>query len=315
MKLNYCQLPLGNFGDDLNVLIWSEIFGPVENFCDDIELWGIGTLLGKMGENRIKKLVLGTGGGTGTPKLSSTNWDVRWVRGPLTACKLGLPPATGLGDGSILWSGLEKYRGPRKDGPVGIIPHWKTTLEFDWEQLCLDADLLLINASQSPNQVTEQLHQCSRGLVESLHGAIFADTLGIPWAPIVLSKGFNTFKWNDWLATIGRVFTPFVMDRSLVGSLSLFQALKNRLSHTLGISYKSFNLSLRPVETASAEDVRHVVTQLREFSQNHSEFACSSEARVQRQRQSMLQECQRTADKYGLPFLKGGLLPMSQTQT
>ena len=130
MKLNYCQLPLGNFGDDLNVLIWGEIFGPVENVCDDIELWGIGTLLGKMGDKGIKKIVLGTGGGTRTPKLSSTNWDVRWVRGPLTACKLGLPSATGLGDASIMWSGLEKYRGPRKDGPVGIIPHWKTTLEL-----------------------------------------------------------------------------------------------------------------------------------------------------------------------------------------
>jgi succinoglycan biosynthesis protein ExoV len=214
-----------------------------------------------------------------------------------------------------MWSGLEKYKGPRKDGPVGIIPHWRTACEFDWEPLCLDADLLLIKASQSPNQVAEQLQQCSRVLVESLHGAIFADTLGIPWAPIVLSKGFNTFKWNDWLATIDRVFKPFVIDRSLVGSLSLFKAWKNLLSRTLNISYKSFNLSLKPIKKASAEDVRKVIIQLREFSQNHSEFACSTEARVKRQRQSMLQACQITADKYGLQFLKGELLTESQTRT
>lgn len=304
MKLQYCHLPNGNFGDDLNPLLWGETFGPMVHAPQSVELWGVGTLLGKIPHTGLPKVVLGTGGRRSTGKLHDPLWDVRWVRGPLTASRLGLPPDKGLGDAAILWSGLQEAVGPDAQGPVGLVTHWKTGHQFDWGRVARDAGLQLIDPTQSPIEVAQQLRQCSRVLTESLHGAIFADTLGIPWAPVILAHRFEKFKWCDWLATIGRDFAPFVMDRPLVDDLRLHKAVSNRLARILRVSYKAARPQLRPVRIATAADVRQVTQQLRAFAGESGRYGCSSEAAVQRQRRSMLQACERTAEDYGVEFLK-----------
>ncbi len=306
MKLQYCHLPAGNFGDDLNPLLWRETFGPMVRAPQSVELWGVGTLLRDMPFSARPKVVLGTGGVLDAPKLRGPLWDFRWVRGPLTAMRLGLPQDKGLGDPAILWSGLQDATGPEAGGPVGLVPHWRTTMDFDWVTLARRAGLQLIDPTQSPAQVVTQLRQCSRILAESLHGAIFADALGIPWAPVVLAHRFEKFKWRDWLATVDREFAPFIIDRPLVASQRRRKAIGNRLLRFLDWPYKSFNPQLRPVRMATSDDVTQVIRQLRAFAAESDRFACSSEARIRYQRLRMLQECERTAAAYGVAYLRSG---------
>ena len=45
-------------------------------------------------------------------------------------------------------------------------------------------------------------------LTESLHGAIFADTMGIPWTPFVTSRNVSALKWVDWTLSVGLDFAP-----------------------------------------------------------------------------------------------------------
>ena len=123
MKLQHCHLPVGNFGDDLNPLLWRETFGPMTRAPASVELWGVGTLLQNLPDSGAPKLVLGTGGGAKRRKPGSSLWDIRWVRGPMTAARLGLPKKKGLGDSAILWSGLQDPTGPNVQGPVGLVPH------------------------------------------------------------------------------------------------------------------------------------------------------------------------------------------------
>lgn len=305
MKLQYCHLPAGNFGDDLNPLLWRETFGPMWHAPQSVELWGVGTLLRNRPFSPMPKVVLGTGGLLKTPKLKGPLWDIRWVRGPLTASRLGLPHEKGLGDPAILWSGLKEACGPKVAGPVGLVPHWRTTLDFDWGGLARRAGLQLVDPTQSPAQVVGQLRQCSRILAESLHGAIFADALGIPWAPVVLAHRFEKFKWCDWLATVEREFTPFIIDRPLVASQRQRKAVGNRLLRFFDWSYKSFNPQLRPVRTATPDDVEQVIRQLRAFAAESERFACSTETSIRHQRLRMLQVCERTAEAYGVAYLRG----------
>ena len=132
MKLHYRAIPGGNFGDDLNLLVWPEIFPDLNEHHPAATLYGIGTILGGEHDPRALKVVLGSGlGYRSTPKLDGT-WDIRWVRGPYSAQLLGLSPDKALGDGALLWSGLATPGNRTADDVVGLIPHHATWESFDW---------------------------------------------------------------------------------------------------------------------------------------------------------------------------------------
>lgn len=45
-------------------------------------------------------------------------------------------------------------------------------------------------------------------LAESLHGAVFAGALGVPWRAVALARRFNDFKWHDWHHPYARAARP-----------------------------------------------------------------------------------------------------------
>jgi len=62
MKLMYCATSKGNFGDDLNLWLWNELFP--EGFFDDDEstqFYGIGTILHRKIDPAANKVVFGSG--------------------------------------------------------------------------------------------------------------------------------------------------------------------------------------------------------------------------------------------------------------
>ena len=94
-----------NFGDELNALLWPRL---LPGFFDDDAaalFLGIGSVLDARHETGAVKLVAGAGyGGYEPPPTLDANWIVHWVRGPLTARRLGLPEVCGLGDPAMLLS-------------------------------------------------------------------------------------------------------------------------------------------------------------------------------------------------------------------
>jgi succinoglycan biosynthesis protein ExoV len=60
-------------------------------------------------------------------------------------------------------------------------------------------------------------------VTEAMHGAIVADTLRIPWIPVVCSPEIATFKWRDWTASLDLPYRPIAIPPS-----SAFEALKHR---------------------------------------------------------------------------------------
>jgi len=302
MQIKYCPIEGGNFGDALNTMVWDKLFPNLTQLKDGILVYGIGTLLDGRHDRSRKKIVLGSGLGEAHAALPDPNWDFRWVRGPLSAHEFGISSDLALGDPAVLWPELRAGCGGTADGPIGLIPHYRTWDSYDWEAVAAHAGMVAINPRQTPGAVIEQTRGCSRIMAESLHGAICADAMAIPWAPCVLAHRFNDFKWMDWLATVHRPFTPMVADRPLVRSISKTKALANRLARLVHYKAHSRRPAMRPVAKATQADADRVSEALAAYAKNDANFACSKVVDVERQRQRMLAACNAFARDYGLRF-------------
>ena len=298
MRLKYCKLPQGNFGDDLNVELWPALFPDLEAKRPDVWLYGIGTILGGTQPDG-PKAVLGSGCGyRGTPRLGD-DWCVYWVRGPGTAAKCHLDPALGLGDAAVLYAPLHQELAP-VPGRIGLVPHHKSYDSWDWDALACEAGLYPIDPRQTPRQVADAIASCERVLTESLHGAIFADTLGVPWRAVVLARRFNDFKWQDWLDTLGMKLRTAEVHVELHRTLKPGKAFTNRLARWVGGPDERNHL--RPVRAATPSDVERVRQDLINIASEVTSFVLSDPNVRAVQQQRMREACARFAADYGLRF-------------
>ncbi len=298
--LKYCDIKGGNFGDDINLLLWNRLFPNLAELTEKVLIYGVGTLLDGRHNQSIRKVVLGSGIGEFNSALPDKNWDFRWVRGPMTAAEFRLPDESAIGDAAILWPELTP--GHDCDGPVGLIPHYATCDAFDWNNVSANAGMTVVNPRQSPNEVIAQMRGCSRILAESLHGAIFADAMGIPWAACILTHRFNEFKWHDWLATINRPYLPMIADRPLVRYISPGKAFANRLAKVIRYKQGTRCPALRPIAASTPSDANAVSHLLRQYALSTSSFYCSDRKMIALQRQLMRQRCAEFANDYRLQF-------------
>jgi hypothetical protein len=298
--LKYCRIDGGNFGDDINLQLWERLFPNLSILTGKVLFYGVGTLLDGRHDQTVRKVVLGAGIGETQVALADGNWDFRWVRGPKTAAEFGLSNDLALGDAAILWP--ELIAGHDLQGPIGLIPHYATWDTYDWVTVARNAGMVAINPREAPNVVIDQMRHCSRVLTESLHGAICADAMGIPWAVCVLAHRFNEFKWRDWLATIDRPYAPLMMDRPLVRNITFAKSCANRLARSIGYQRYTRHPELRPVGAATIVDSWSVSRSLSNYANRLANFACSDPTRIARQKKTMLVRCAEFARDYQLQF-------------
>jgi succinoglycan biosynthesis protein ExoV len=163
---------------------------------------GIGTIIGleTQGTGAIHVFSSGLGYNAIQPDLAR-RYDICCVRGPLTASLLECGPRAALTDGAIL-SPLVLAPQERSDDIV-VVPHWETMLAGGWDEACRQANMTLVDPMQAPEIVIPKIAAASFVVTESLHGAIVADTYGVPWTAFATSRNFSTFKWLDWTRSIG----------------------------------------------------------------------------------------------------------------
>jgi len=205
VQLHYYRDLLGNFGDDLNPVLWRRLLpGRIDGAPGSV-LIGIGTLLGGEFPEGTRKVVMGAGTGYGPPPRLDTSWDIRFVRGPLTADALGLPPDRAIADPAILVGDLlptAPSRAARSAGPVLFIPHHVSARFMRWRRVCRLAGLEYADPTSPPLRVARQIQSARLVLTEAMHGAIIADALRVPWIGMAIYPHINRFKWQDWLAAM-----------------------------------------------------------------------------------------------------------------
>jgi succinoglycan biosynthesis protein ExoV len=78
------------------------------------------------------------------------------------------------------------------------MPHHQSMPKADWASLCERVGFHCIDARKSVETVVRELQETELLLTESMHGAIVADALRVPWVPVRLYPRFTLFKWQDW---------------------------------------------------------------------------------------------------------------------
>src|ERR1700761_8885215 len=207
MKLVYFRGKQLNFGDDLNGVLWPRLLPGMFDETGAEGFLGIGTLVGMPTPGCRRLHVFSSGAGYDDIETWRAERKVWCVRGPITARLLGVGAA--LTDGAIL---APEVMGPPPGDPtgraVGVVPHWQSLHFPGWDAACKAAGFRLISPIDTPERVHAAIGSVSLVLTESLHGAIFADTMGIPWVPFVTTRNISALKWVDWCLSVGVSFTP-----------------------------------------------------------------------------------------------------------
>lgn len=207
----YWESQHGNFGDDLNLWLWDFLIPGFREVHTETLLVGVGTVLNRalLPEGR-HKLVLGSGFGYGTlPDMSDRReWDIRCVRGPLTAQKVGIDPKLGIIDPAVMVAEMPEFKNLPKKYKKSFVPHWESAAAGIWPIICGTVGLHYIDPRGDAKEVIREIAQSELIVAESMHGAILADAFRVPWVAVTTSNSINSFKWNDWAQTVGVTYRP-----------------------------------------------------------------------------------------------------------
>jgi pyruvyltransferase len=143
------------------------------------------------------------------------------LRGKHTATELkrcGVPfPDCPLGDPAVLLPSLMSIgRADSSSELVGLAPHYTDRNHPFFEALrdddsCLDLDVRCGDIAGFLNRMSK----CSVVISSSLHGLIFAETLGIPnvWVVANGAIGGGPFKFEDWFSTTRSPTKEVILER------------------------------------------------------------------------------------------------------
>ncbi len=205
MKLAFYRGAVPNFGDELNGFIWPSLLP--HHFLDDNEdelFVGIGSIIGTHLPPRARKIVMGSGyaGYMGEPNLGDGTWDVRFVRGPLTAQYFRLPADKAICDSAVLLRALPLPPAPRGVG-VAFMPHFESLERGFWPAACQLAGIRLIDPTGPVEKVIAEIKGATLLIAEAMHGAIVADALRTPWVAARPILRRHRAKWLDWSLSLG----------------------------------------------------------------------------------------------------------------
>lgn len=225
MEYIYYKYSKGNFGDDLNGYLWPRIFGP--DTASDSYLLGIGTML----QNDVsfikdlspdrKKIVFGAGARPSyNPLILDKNWEVSFLRGPLSAYYLNKPNQY-IADAAYAIRHIDDfslYQNVEKKYEVSFMPYFMSNHHFDWKAICEDLNIHYIspwtNDEEGVVKTIRDIASSKCIIAEAMHGAILADILRVPWHRLVLAAPHyegsmvSEFKWLDWQSSIGVTDVP-----------------------------------------------------------------------------------------------------------
>jgi succinoglycan biosynthesis protein ExoV len=233
MELLYYRDRIGNFGDDLNGFVWQKLLPPHVFEADRILLMGIGSIfnghLAPLSKTQGKRVfVIGSGAGYGPLPPDWENWNILGVRGPLTAELIGKPEVA-MTDSAVLLSSITEMRADstHRDS-ILLMPHHHSITRGHWEQVAHEAGMTFVDPRWSVETVLGHFSRAKLVITEAMHGAIVADTLRIPWMPIVIAPDALPFKWTDWALSMDLPYEPVHIPASSVWELLYHRSLMRR---------------------------------------------------------------------------------------
>lgn len=216
MKLFYYKDGLGNFGDDLNPLIWYSLFPDLfRDQSDSDTILGIGTLINDRAPSGTRIHVLGSGAGYHGEAKIDKNWNFEFVRGPNSCRKLGLDMNKAITDPAILVARIFPARKQEQksiSGRVSYMPHHASSRFADWRSICKSADLEYLDPADDLSTTIHRISGSDFVIAEAMHAAIVADAMRVPWVAVKTYPHIFDFKWIDWCSSVGVEYRPLQLE-------------------------------------------------------------------------------------------------------
>lgn len=215
LKLFYYKSAVGNFGDDLNEWLWSR-FIP-QGWSDDSKVLfsGIGTIIGNPMPPADRVVIFSSGVGYSPVPIDfhGPRFDVRAVRGPLSAKILGLDNSKVVADGALLLSQLPEFAPLPEAQRSGVlfVPHYEALENPVWKDIAIASGVELLDPRSESRMVVSKIRAAKLVIADSMHAAIVADTMRVPWVPVATSYASNTFKWLDWSMALQIKYNPTLL--------------------------------------------------------------------------------------------------------
>lgn len=205
MKLTYYLDLVPNFGDELNAFMWDQLLPAGFLNEDEKDLFvGIGSIIWDTYPAKSIKHVMGSGYGgyTGLPNVKDGTWEIEWVRGPLSAEKLGLDPKYAITDSAILLRAID-LPAPTAVSKPAFMPHFQSINRGNWARVCEIADITFLDPRADPHDLIAKIRGASVLITEAMHGAIVADALRTPFIAVTPTHQSHRYKWEDWGRSVG----------------------------------------------------------------------------------------------------------------
>jgi pyruvyltransferase len=228
-------------------------FTPAFSYRNEAKIFSCGSLLDRVPAN-FSGFILGTGLMRGDMVKSLPKARILAVRGELTRNNIGASKDTFLGDPGLLIANYMTKR-HEKRYVLGVIPHFTDKEDPRLYRLLekYKLEMLNINIQTDPLTVLRQIDQCEYILSSSLHGMVFADSLGVPNIWTILSgrvqgKGFKFYdyrsalKWKqDPVLISGDEKLSDLIAQASIPSLSVIDEVKDNLDHAYCLLKQEFN--------------------------------------------------------------------------
>lgn len=196
-----------NFGDLITPFLLRKIgFTPVNSARVSFgNFVFVGSILDSIRDD-YRGVILGSGFLNDRRPKNLRQAKILALRGEYTKRLCGISRDIPLGDGGLIFPYFIQAR-QEKRYKIGIIPHYSDALDqrvTQWKNR-FGEQAKVINVLQHPERVFHEVCSCQNIVSSSLHGLVFADSLGIPNLWIELSDlcGNNDFKFNDYYSAFG----------------------------------------------------------------------------------------------------------------
>ena len=213
MNLKYFKAPdFSNFGDELNPYIFNRLFGDVFSFekYREVDFYGAGTVIDQRISSEKSTVFFGSGIRDVAMCYKTANWDVRFLRGPVSSNVLGFNGARFIADGAycLLYDGSLLPARSSKRFRYSLMPHYRPRDKLNWKLIGQLTGVHIIDPRGEVVQVMQEIADSENLLSIALHGAIVADILRVPWQRIKMeaigseSSFISDLKWMDFLAAM-----------------------------------------------------------------------------------------------------------------
>ena len=208
--------PLRNFGDEFSPTAFELCTGKKPRWAAPgrADLVAVGSVLELCFTHGFTGTVWGSGLRLGTAS-SAVSSDITYlaVRGPQTRRALNLDSNLTCGDPGVFASQIIRPSSRRRSGIVAV-PHFRTWATAQGRELVrrlTASGISVVPPTGRPETVAQSIAESDLVVTESLHGLIFAHSIGVP--ALLVHENANggsepDFKYRDYLTTVGAQFLP-----------------------------------------------------------------------------------------------------------